>query len=274
MSFLAENYTMDFFYLLKENFKNFLFDSLIRWRSFKNLSIYQVVRCQRDRNSKEYAQTYYETLNQTLARPYTCNFIKIETLAQVLSYEFCEILQNTFYRTPPDDCFYSWANLRMLFEMKLLWHFDSSDSPACCLQKDTRIHSQDVILVCFLLTLKRLSSREKLVKFCIDTATITTIRQDEKNLQNFKIYSLWMLKKSLAHILLEINSFFIFLSNTLLLRFMYQSFYLALAFFPILYMFGPQWIFLDIWPKFGKKMYKYGNFPDQHFLVFGVNAEV
>ena len=55
---------------------------------------------------------------------------------------------------------------------------------------------------------------------------------------------------------------------------MYQSFYLALAFFPILHIFGPQWIFLDIWPKVGKKMYKYGNFPDQHFLVFGVNAEV
>ena len=31
-----------------------------------------------------------------------CNFIKIETLAQVFSCEFCEISQNTFsYRTPP-----------------------------------------------------------------------------------------------------------------------------------------------------------------------------
>ena len=31
-----------------------------------------------------------------------CNFIKKETLAQVLSCEFCEISKNTFsYRTPP-----------------------------------------------------------------------------------------------------------------------------------------------------------------------------
>ena len=31
-----------------------------------------------------------------------CNFIKIETLAQVFSCEFCEISKNTFsYRTPP-----------------------------------------------------------------------------------------------------------------------------------------------------------------------------
>ena len=31
-----------------------------------------------------------------------CNFVKKETLVQVLSYEFCEIYKNTFcYRTPP-----------------------------------------------------------------------------------------------------------------------------------------------------------------------------
>ena len=31
-----------------------------------------------------------------------CNFIKIETVAQVFSCEFCEIFKNTFfYRTPP-----------------------------------------------------------------------------------------------------------------------------------------------------------------------------
>ena len=35
-------------------------------------------------------------------RPAVCNFIKIETLAQVFSCEFCEISKNTFsYRTPP-----------------------------------------------------------------------------------------------------------------------------------------------------------------------------
>ena len=32
--------------------------------------------------------------------------IKKETLAQVFSCEFCEISQNTFYRTPPNDCFW------------------------------------------------------------------------------------------------------------------------------------------------------------------------
>ena len=31
-----------------------------------------------------------------------CNFIQKETVAQVFSYEFCEISRNTFfYRTPP-----------------------------------------------------------------------------------------------------------------------------------------------------------------------------
>ena len=35
-------------------------------------------------------------------RPEACKFIKKETLAQVFSCEFCEILKNTFfYRTPP-----------------------------------------------------------------------------------------------------------------------------------------------------------------------------
>ena len=34
-------------------------------------------------------------------RPQACNFIKKETLAQLFSYEFCEIYKNTFYyRTP------------------------------------------------------------------------------------------------------------------------------------------------------------------------------
>ena len=34
------------------------------------------------------------------------NFIKRETLAQVFSWEFCEISKNTFFcRTPLDDCF-------------------------------------------------------------------------------------------------------------------------------------------------------------------------
>ena len=36
------------------------------------------------------------------------NFIKVDTLAQVLSREFCEIFKkNLFYRTPLGDCFYT-----------------------------------------------------------------------------------------------------------------------------------------------------------------------
>ena len=34
--------------------------------------------------------------------PEACNFLKKEALAQVFSFEFCEISKNTFsYRTPP-----------------------------------------------------------------------------------------------------------------------------------------------------------------------------
>ena len=38
MNFLTGNYTIDLFYLLKENFKNLLSDLLITERSFENLS--------------------------------------------------------------------------------------------------------------------------------------------------------------------------------------------------------------------------------------------
>ena len=35
-------------------------------------------------------------------RPHACNFIKKETLAQLLSYELCQILKNVFFhRKPP-----------------------------------------------------------------------------------------------------------------------------------------------------------------------------
>ena len=43
-----------------------------------------------------------QSLHITARRPETCNFIKNETLAQVFSWEFCEISKNTFsYRTFP-----------------------------------------------------------------------------------------------------------------------------------------------------------------------------
>ena len=37
--------------------------------------------------------------------PKACNFVKKETLTQVLSCEFCETLGTHFLRTPPDGCF-------------------------------------------------------------------------------------------------------------------------------------------------------------------------
>ena len=39
----------------------------------------------------------------------TCSLIKKETLAQVFSCEFCEISENTFYKTTPGDCFWKIA---------------------------------------------------------------------------------------------------------------------------------------------------------------------
>ena len=36
------------------------------------------------------------------------NFVKKETLAQVFSYEFCEISQNVFFCRTPGDCFWLW----------------------------------------------------------------------------------------------------------------------------------------------------------------------
>ena len=40
--------------------------------------------------------------SQENTRPEVCNFIKIETMAQIFSCEFCEIFKNVFsYRTPP-----------------------------------------------------------------------------------------------------------------------------------------------------------------------------
>ena len=43
-----------------------------------------------------------ESLFLTKLQASACNFIKVETLAQVFSCEFCEIFKNTFfYKTPP-----------------------------------------------------------------------------------------------------------------------------------------------------------------------------
>ena len=58
----------------------------------KNVATFMLQLCSDKNNSR-----------QTLANhtPGACNFIKKETLAQVLSCEFCEIYKNTFYyRTP------------------------------------------------------------------------------------------------------------------------------------------------------------------------------
>ena len=68
MRSLTENHTVNFLYLLKENFKNLLFDLLIIGRSFENLSYLSVARYHKDKDSEEYARTYDEALNQTLLK--------------------------------------------------------------------------------------------------------------------------------------------------------------------------------------------------------------
>ena len=62
MSSVTGYHTMDLFYLLKENYKNLLFD----WLIMRICLIYQVACCHKDGNSEEYTQTYYKVLNQTL----------------------------------------------------------------------------------------------------------------------------------------------------------------------------------------------------------------
>ena len=41
-----------------------------------------------------YEKAYF---SQNLLRPKTCNFIKKENVAQVLSYDFCKIFRNIFF---------------------------------------------------------------------------------------------------------------------------------------------------------------------------------
>ena len=48
-----------------------------------------------------------KTRDINIKLPEAYNFIKKETLAQVYSCEFCETFKNTFYRTPPEDCFWT-----------------------------------------------------------------------------------------------------------------------------------------------------------------------
>ena len=57
---------MDLLYLLKENFKNLLFDLLIIGKRFENLSYLSSCLLYKDEDSEEYARMYYEALNQTL----------------------------------------------------------------------------------------------------------------------------------------------------------------------------------------------------------------
>ena len=54
-----------------------------------------------------------------------CNFIKIETLAQVFSCEFCEISKNTFsYRTPPVAASATFLKSTCLISISLLLPFN------------------------------------------------------------------------------------------------------------------------------------------------------
>ena len=64
------------------------------------------------------------SMYQKAIRPQACNYIKIETLAQVFSCKFCEIF---IYRSPPDDCllFESVKTSQQLPQKKFSWIFES-----------------------------------------------------------------------------------------------------------------------------------------------------
>ena len=49
-----------------------------------------------------------------------CNFTKKETLAQVLSCEFCEIIKNSFNRTPLDDYFSKYTFALKFFKNQIV----------------------------------------------------------------------------------------------------------------------------------------------------------
>ena len=63
--------------------------------------------------------------------PEDCNSIKKESLAEVLSCQFCEIFKsNIFDRTPRDDCFYRQLkfSLLALFPPKLIDDIETIES--------------------------------------------------------------------------------------------------------------------------------------------------
>ena len=69
-------------------------------------------------------------------RPHVCNFIKKETLAQVLSCEFCEVSKNTFcYRTPlmaaSEWCLFLVQILKASKNLNLISHFHWSHFHRC-----------------------------------------------------------------------------------------------------------------------------------------------
>ena len=53
-------------------------------------------------------------------RPWGCNFVIKETLAQVFSCKFCEILRKYFYRTPSENFFTE--HLREALEKIVFWN--------------------------------------------------------------------------------------------------------------------------------------------------------
>ena len=70
---------------------------------FQNKCVFREVvvrRCSVEKIFLKISQNSKENTCARISRPQACNFIKKETLAQVLSFEFCKISQNTFfYRT-------------------------------------------------------------------------------------------------------------------------------------------------------------------------------
>ena len=64
---------------------------------------------------KVFCKKVFLEVSQNLQKPQACNFIKKETLAHVLSCEFCEISKSIFFhRTPLVAAFHSHQKLSLL----------------------------------------------------------------------------------------------------------------------------------------------------------------
>ena len=92
-----------------------------KWNSIVDDNINDCLRQYYDNDSwfKLMIRSWMRTIYWKTPAPEACNFVKKETLTQVLSCEFYEFFKNTvFYRTPPGDC--SWQSYEKPHSAKAL----------------------------------------------------------------------------------------------------------------------------------------------------------